>query len=160
MLTIGKEGTRRVAMRLAEIAMPGDCFALRGDLGAGKTLFSQTFVGHLGGGDMAVISPTFNLLQTFSVSLEGGDVTIWHYDLYRLEDPVELEELGLDDAFDAGITLIEWPEIAAHLLPDNAINVTFDFAEDNDNRNIRVNSSDPATQARLDALALEQVEPE
>lgn len=141
MLKIGLEETQSCARALAQILVPGDCVTFRGDLGAGKTTMIQSLIRALGGGDLAIISPTFNLLQTYDVTLLDAPCTVWHYDLYRLEDEAELAELGLEEAFDAGICLIEWPEIAWGWLPENRIDVVLEFTEDNDNRDIRVTSS-------------------
>ncbi len=152
-LSIGIEGTQTIAQKLAHILLPSDCVALHGDLGAGKTLMAESIIQALHGGDIAVISPTFNLLQTYDVEAHGEKATVWHYDLYRLEEPEELPELGLDDAFEDGITLIEWPEIAVHYLPVNTIHVTIEFTEHGENRDITINSS-AANQPRLERAGL------
>ena len=95
--------------------------ALKGELGAGKTTFARAFIRARGGGE-AVPSPTFTLVQIYEI----GDVPIWHFDAYRLRDPDEAWELGIEDAFRDGISLIEWPERLGPLLParrlaDNAV---------------------------------------
>lgn len=152
-LSIGIEGTQQISQRLASILLPSDCVALHGDLGAGKTLMAETIIQALHGGNVAVISPTFNLLQTYDVEAHGEKATVWHYDLYRLEDHEELPELGLEDAFEDGITLIEWPEIAVHYLPANTIHVTIEFTEHGENRDITVQSS-TANHPRLERAGL------
>lgn len=141
MLTIGLEGSLITAQKLANLLIPGDCVTFRGDLGAGKTTIIQTIIQTLHGGDIAIISPTFNLLQTYDVDVLGETCTIWHYDLYRIEEAEELDELGLEDAFENGIALIEWPEIAEFWIPEHAFHVTIEFTEDNDNRDITITSS-------------------
>ena len=112
-----------LAARLAALARPGDVIALRGDLGAGKTCFARAFIAARGG-DEAVPSPTFTLVQTYD--LAGG--TVWHFDLYRLCSPDEAWELGIEDAFRDGIALIEWPERLGSLLPRRHLLVALDFA--------------------------------
>lgn len=98
-------GTERLAEALARVAVPGDVLALDGPLGAGKTAFARAFIRALIGPAEEVPSPTFTLVQSY----DAPRFTIFHVDLYRLEDAAELDELGLDEAFASGVTLIEWP---------------------------------------------------
>lgn len=83
----------------------GDVVYMMGDLGAGKTTFVRAAIQSILGHDEAVPSPTFTLVQTYD-----SIPPIWHYDLYRINDPEEVLELGMDEAFDQGITFIEWPQ--------------------------------------------------
>lgn len=113
----GEEVTASFAARLAHCCKVGDCITLQGDLGAGKTAFARGFIRALAG-DVEVTSPTFTLTQSYSGrTAQGEPVTLWHMDLYRIEDPCELAELGLQDALADAITLIEWPKIAESQLP-------------------------------------------
>jgi tRNA threonylcarbamoyl adenosine modification protein YjeE len=98
-------GTEHLAAALARVARRGDVLALDGPLGAGKTAFARAFIRALMGPAEEVPSPTFTLVQSY----DAPGFTIWHVDLYRLEDAGELDELGLDEAFASGVTLIEWP---------------------------------------------------
>jgi tRNA threonylcarbamoyladenosine biosynthesis protein TsaE len=101
-----QQATARAGAKLAGVARPGDVITLSGALGAGKTTLARGFIGALGHcGD--VPSPSFAIVQPY----EQLDPPVWHVDLYRLEDPSELEELGLDSAADA-VLLVEWPERA------------------------------------------------
>jgi tRNA threonylcarbamoyladenosine biosynthesis protein TsaE len=84
---------------------PGDVVYMEGDLGVGKTTFVRAAIQALLGNDEPVASPTFTILQWYD-----ADPPIWHYDLYRIMDPDELLELGMDEAFSNGITFIEWPQ--------------------------------------------------
>jgi tRNA threonylcarbamoyladenosine biosynthesis protein TsaE len=111
--------TAALAVRLAAVARPGDVIALRGPLGAGKTAFARAFI-HASGGTGEVPSPTFTLVQIYE--LPGGPV--WHIDCYRLRQAEEAWELGIEDAFRDAITLIEWPERIAELLPARRLDVT------------------------------------
>jgi tRNA threonylcarbamoyl adenosine modification protein YjeE len=98
---------------------PGSAVALRGLLGAGKTTLIRALVRALHGTDAAVSSPTFVFRQRYD-----GSPPIEHLDLYRIEDPAELDELGLEDAFGPDrITIVEWPERAPALLPFGAIDL-------------------------------------
>jgi tRNA threonylcarbamoyladenosine biosynthesis protein TsaE len=97
--------TESLARRLAGVARPGDVIALWGGLGAGKTAFARAFVRAAGDPAEEVPSPTFTLVQTYA--LAAGPC--WHFDLYRLQAPDEVWELGIEEAFAGGIVLIEWP---------------------------------------------------
>ncbi len=108
---------------------PGDVVALHGGLGAGKTTFVQGIAAGLGARD-DVSSPTFVFRQRYD-----GPVPIEHLDLYRLDDPAELTELGLADAFDGeAVVLVEWAERAPDLVPPGAIGVTIDGVGDGPRR--------------------------
>ena len=96
--------TLAAGARLATAARAGDVITLSGALGAGKTTLARGFIAALGH-QGAVPSPSFTIVQPY----EDLDPPVWHVDLYRLEDPSEIEELGLDGAAD-GVLLIEWPE--------------------------------------------------
>ncbi len=117
--------TELLGARLAQAAELGDCFCLNGDLGAGKTAFARGFVQSLAG-KVDVISPTFNLLQTYTGHLGSGEsISLWHYDLYRVQHAHEMDELALEEAFQGAITLIEWPEIARRYIPASCVEVNF-----------------------------------
>ena len=97
--------TTRLAERLAGLVARGDLICLWGDLGAGKTTLARALL-HALGVHEDVPSPTFTLVQTY----QAGDLAIWHFDLYRLIGPAEVEELGWDDARADGLCLVEWPD--------------------------------------------------
>ncbi|HTW53646.1 MAG TPA: tRNA (adenosine(37)-N6)-threonylcarbamoyltransferase complex ATPase subunit type 1 TsaE [Stellaceae bacterium] len=118
-----ENATAALAACLAALARRGDAIALKGELGAGKTSFARAFI-RARGGDEAVPSPTFTLVQCYD--LPGG--AVWHFDLYRLRVPEEAWELGIEEAFADGIALIEWPERLGPLLPAEHLLVALDFA--------------------------------
>ena len=110
--------TARLAQALARQLAPGDVVGLSGALGAGKTTLARDVIRALGGAE-EVPSPTFTLVQVY----ELADLTVWHFDLYRLGAPEEAYELGIEDAFDDGASLIEWPERMAPLLPADRLDI-------------------------------------
>lgn len=123
MMLADEGATAALARRLAAQVRIGDVIALRGDLGAGKTSFARAFIGALLGEPEEVPSPTFTLVQTYDSPIG----TVWHFDLYRLERPGEVVELGLDDALSHGIVLIEWPDRLQDLIPPDRLDLSLDF---------------------------------
>ncbi len=121
------------AAALAATLRPGDVVALSGGLGAGKTTFVRAVVAALHGSDAAVTSPTFVFRQRYP-----GTPPIEHLDVYRVDDPAEAADLGLEDAFapDA-ITIVEWPERVPGLVPPGAIRVAIDGSGDQP-RHVRI----------------------
>lgn len=120
------EAAERFGARLAEALWPGDVVALRGVLGAGKTTLSRGILRGLGyRGEVA--SPTFPIVQAYDPP--DTRIPVWHVDLYRIEDPSGLDELGLDEARETAVLLIEWPERLPALWPD-ALVLTLAVAPD------------------------------
>lgn len=118
------------AARLAQTLRPGDALALSGDLGAGKTTFVRALIAALHGSDVPVSSPTFVFRQRYD-----GTPAVEHLDLYRLDDPAEAVELGLEEAFGPDrITVVEWPERLPGLLPAGAIRIHIAGAGDEPRR--------------------------
>jgi tRNA threonylcarbamoyladenosine biosynthesis protein TsaE len=139
--------TADLAARLAAIAEPADIIALKGELGTGKTVFARAFIRERGEPD-DVPSPTFTLVQIYDV----GPTAIWHFDLYRIRTPEEAWDLGIEDAFTAGISLVEWPERLGPLLPERRLEITFSFGADPGARRLLLDPS-KEWQARLAAIA-------
>jgi tRNA threonylcarbamoyladenosine biosynthesis protein TsaE len=109
--------TEAFGRRLARRLRRRDVVALMGGLGAGKTTLARAIVAGLSPEPEDVPSPTFTLVQTYPVLLADGPAELWHFDLYRLEKPDQIYELGIEEALAEGVSLIEWPELAAGLLP-------------------------------------------
>lgn len=111
--------TRQLAERIAGVAGVGTVITLSGDLGSGKTVLARAFIrrfcAHVGD----VPSPTFTLVQIY----EDGPVPVYHFDLYRLNVPDEALELGIEEAFADGVSLIEWPDRLGPWLPANRLDV-------------------------------------
>lgn len=105
--------TEQIGMQIARQAQPGSVYALAGDLGAGKTAFTQGIARGLGITE-AVCSPTFTLVQIY----EEGRMPLYHFDVYRITDVDEMYEIGFEDYFyGKGITVIEWAELIKEVLP-------------------------------------------
>lgn len=118
--------TEACAYRLAPRLLPGDVVLLSGPIGAGKSAFARALIrARLQNPDEEVPSPTFTIVQTYS----DATAEIWHCDLYRLSHPQEAIELGLDEAFETAICLIEWPDRICALLPARALSITLAAGE-------------------------------
>ena len=121
---------------LGEKAAPGEIYALAGDLGVGKTVFTQGFAAGLGIKE-PVNSPTFTILQSY----EDGRLPLHHFDVYRIGDVEEMEEIGCEDCFyGEGVCLIEWAELIREILPKDCIRITIEknLAEGFDYRQITI----------------------
>ena len=120
--TYSPQETFDIGKRMGEEALPGTVITLDGDLGAGKTLFTKGFAEGLGITE-PVNSPTFTILQEY----EGGRLPLYHFDVYRIGDPAEMDEIGFDDyIFGDGACLIEWSELIAELIPEEATHITIE----------------------------------
>ena len=129
--TVSPDDTKALAAALAELARPGDLLLLAGDLGAGKTAFTQGFGVALGVEDR-ITSPTFTLANTYSGRLELN-----HLDVYRLEALAEVLELGVPEMLDdGGVTVIEWGDTVAPALPADYLEIRFSFTEGDDEERI------------------------
>ena len=120
--------------KLGREAVPGEIICLDGDLGVGKTVFTQGFAAGLGIDDY-VNSPTFNIVKEY----EGGRLPLYHFDVYRIGDPSEMEEIGYEDYFyGQGVSIIEWPGQIEELLPKEArwVRIRKDLAKGFDYRRI------------------------
>ena len=120
--TRSPEETFALGEKLGREAKPGQIYTLNGDLGTGKTVFTQGFASGLGITE-PVNSPTFTILQVY----EEGRMPFYHFDVYRIGDIEEMEEIGYEDCFyGEGVCLIEWAELIEEILPENVIVVTIE----------------------------------
>lgn len=132
----GEKETRELGIKLGQEAKPGEVYALVGDLGTGKTVFSQGFAEGLGITE-PVNSPTFTIVQVY----EEGRLPFYHFDVYRIGDIEEMYEIGFEDCFyGEGVSLVEWANYIEELLPEDAIRIEIekDLEKDFSYRKIRI----------------------
>lgn len=126
--------TTALGARLAAALRPGEAICLSGPLGAGKSTLARALVRALTRPDEDVPSPTFTLVQTY----DGRDFPLAHFDLYRLSDPDEAWEIGLEEAMEDGAALIEWPERLEGRLPPDRLDIDIGFDETGERRRARL----------------------
>lgn len=120
--TDGERETHASGFRLGETAKRGQVFALIGDLGVGKTIFTKGLAAGLGITE-PVSSPTFTIVQIY----EGGRLPFYHFDVYRISDVEEMEEIGYEDyIYGDGVSLIEWADLIADILPEHYTRITIE----------------------------------
>ena len=132
------EDTKKLAEEIADKINLGEVITLKGTLGAGKTFFTNCFINYLmkknNLQEVEVASPTFNIVKEYQLN----DYSIYHFDLYRLKNKNELYELDIENCFENGITLIEWPEIAEDIIYNIAIEIEI-CIQPNNSRIFKVN---------------------
>ena len=134
--TRSPEETFRLGRKLGEAARPGQVFTLTGDLGTGKTVFTQGFAKGLGI-EEPVNSPTFTIVQVY----DEGRLPLYHFDVYRIGDVEEMEEVGFEDyVMGDGVSLIEWAELISEILPEKrtAVRIEKDLEQGFDYRRITI----------------------
>lgn len=143
------ETTRDVARALATLIVPGDVIVLSGDLGAGKTAFTQGLGDALGVTD-PIVSPTFTIERIY----EGTTMRLHHLDVYRLDHVNEALDLGLSEALDEGdVAVVEWGDAVAAALGLDALHVELELGSGDDDRSITVDAAASGWAARAGALA-------
>ena len=123
--------TKQLAKKLAAKLKPKDVVVLTGELGSGKTKFTEGFLSYFGL-ENEISSPTFTIVNEY----KKNDLNIYHFDVYRLEDSSEFYEIGGEEYFDKGICIIEWGELIKDALPKEYTHIT--FSRDEKNENIRI----------------------
>jgi tRNA threonylcarbamoyladenosine biosynthesis protein TsaE len=137
--TNSPEETFNVGKKLGENVKAGEIFTLNGDLGVGKTVFTQGVAAGLGITEH-VNSPTFTIVQVY----ETGRLPFYHFDVYRIGDIEEMDEIGYEDYFfGQGLCIIEWAELIEELIPENASHITIEknLEKGFDYRKITINKS-------------------
>ena len=128
--------TYELGMRVGEQAKPGQVFTLIGDLGVGKTVFTQGLAKGLGI-EEPISSPTFTIVQVY----EEGKLPFYHFDVYRIGDISEMDEVGFEDyVYGEGVSLIEWANLIEEILPKQRVEITMekDLEQGFDYRKIRI----------------------
>lgn len=134
--TNSMEETRELGRQMGTAAGPGDVLTLSGDLGVGKTVFTKGFALGIGVTE-AVSSPTFTIVQEY----HSGRLPLYHFDVYRIGDPEEMDEVGFDDyVYGDGVSLIEWAELIEEILPEKRTRILIekDVEKEFDYRKITV----------------------
>lgn len=143
-----EEETILLASIIAEYTSKGDVFLLDGTLGVGKSTFARAFIRALKqDNSIEVPSPTFTLVQVYEA--QNKEVpSIWHFDLYRLESPDEVYEVGLEEALSDGVSLIEWPDRLGSIPIPNPIHLAFSFNEQSSTSSRRVTLTGGASHSK------------
>ena len=126
-----EQDTKAFAKKLASKLSKGDVVVLTGELGAGKTKFTEGFLSYFGL-ENEISSPTFTIVNEY----KNDKTTIYHFDVYRLENSDEFYAIGGEEYFEKGICIIEWGELIKDALPVNYINISFE--KDNEDESIRI----------------------
>jgi len=133
------EDTARLALALAPHLNAGDVILLEGPIGAGKSFFARALILSLLTTPEDIPSPTFTLVQTY----DAPKFDIWHCDLYRLITPYEVQELGLEDAFETALCLVEWPDRLGDLTPAEALVISLQITDAPQERRVTLCATDP-----------------
>ena len=134
--TYSPEVTKTIAFEMSKNAVKGDIYCLSGDLGAGKTLFSKGFAAGHEIPEDDVTSPTFTIINQYD-----GRLTMYHFDVYRINDIWEMDDTGYEDCFfGEGVCLVEWAEMVKDIIPENAvwINIEKDLEKGDNYRKINI----------------------
>ena len=116
-ITNSEQDTFKIGQAMGQEALAGQVYALTGDLGVGKTVFAKGFAEGLGISDV-VNSPTFTIMQIY----EEGRLPLYHFDVYRIEEPEEMDEIGFDEYLRGnGVCLVEWADQLPELMPEDTI---------------------------------------
>ena len=133
---------------MAPLLNAGDVILLEGSIGAGKSFFARTLILALLAEPEDIPSPTFTLVQTYG----APKFDIWHCDLYRLSTPYEAQELGLEDAFETALCLVEWPDRLGDLTPPDALTISLALTDTPQERRATLRATDPRWCALLEGL--------
>jgi tRNA threonylcarbamoyladenosine biosynthesis protein TsaE len=145
--------TRALAAAVAELCQAGDLLVLVGDLGAGKTAFTQG-LGRALGVTEPITSPTFTIAREYPATSHGDVRVLHHLDVYRLSGPDDAVDLAIEERLDAdSVTVIEWGEVIRAELPGDLLEVRLNYGDGDDDRLVSFTTYGPSWGARADALA-------
>lgn len=133
---------------MAPLVAGGDVILLEGSIGAGKSFFARALISALLIEPEDIPSPTFTLVQTY----DAAEFEIWHCDLYRLTSPFEAQELGLEEAFETALCLVEWPDRLGDLTPQDALVLTLEVTDTLQARRATLHATTPRWCAILESL--------
>ena len=134
------EDTFNLGKKIGQQAKPGQVICLNGDLGVGKTVFTQGFAKGLGI-EETVNSPTFTIIQVY----DEGRIPLYHFDVYRIGDPEEMYEIGYEEyVYGDGVSVIEWPQLIDDILPEKRYDVTIskDYSRHDNYRKIEIQKTE------------------
>jgi tRNA threonylcarbamoyladenosine biosynthesis protein TsaE len=134
MILKDEAATKRLGEAIAQLLQPGETVCLSGPLGAGKSTLARALIRALTTPDEEAPSPTFTIVQFY----EGPRLKVAHFDLYRLTDPDEAYEIGLDEALDEGAAVIEWPERLEGRLPGDRLDIEIAIGDVADGRRVQI----------------------
>lgn len=143
-----QDETAKLARALAPLVAGGDVILLEGSIGAGKSFFARALISTLLIEPEDIPSPTFTLVQTY----DAAKFEIWHCDLYRLTTPFEAQELGLEEAFETALCLVEWPDRLGDLTPQDALVLTLEVTDTLQARRATLRATTPRWCAILESL--------
>lgn len=143
-----QDETAGLARALAPLVAGGDVILLEGSIGAGKSFFARALISTLLIEPEDIPSPTFTLVQTY----DAAEFEIWHCDLYRLTTPFEAQELGLEEAFETALCLVEWPDRLGDLTPQDALVLTLEVTDTLQARRATLRATTPRWCAILESL--------
>lgn len=143
-----QDETARLARALAPLVTGGDVILLEGSIGAGKSFFARALISALLIEPEDIPSPTFTLVQTY----DAAEFEIWHCDLYRLTSPFEAQELGLEEAFETALCLVEWPDRLGDLTSQDALVLTLEVTDTLQARRATLHATTPRWCTILESL--------
>lgn len=150
--TTSADGTRSFASAVASVVRGGDLIVLAGEMGAGKTAFTQGLAKALGVTEQ-VTSPTFTLVRSYDTDRGGRRLTLHHLDVYRLDRLGEVADLAIEELIDpTSVTVIEWGDAISTELPDDRVEITLTFGDEPDDREISVELVGASWRRRAEAL--------
>ena len=151
LISDSEEETKNLAIRLSPFLCPEMVLLLKGPIGSGKSVFARAIISTLltksNRQEEDIPSPTFTLVQCY----QADEMEIWHVDLYRIEFDLEIMELGLEEAFETSLCIIEWGEKLGRFTPDNPIEITIEYNSNYESRReITITTKDSVYHSKLE----------